>query len=59
MKDTDMTWPEPTTEEPSEETLRSWAMDVDQPEATDGCIIEPDGTCEHGHPCWMLYLGLI
>ena len=54
-----MTWPEPTTEEPSEETLMSWLMDAEYPEATDGCIIEPDGTCEHGHPCWRLYLGLI
>ena len=54
-----MAWPEPTTEEPSEETLMSWLMDAEYPEATDGCIIEPDGTCEHGQPCWMLYLGLI
>ena len=28
-------------------------------EATDGCVIEPDGVCEHGHPSWLLELGLI
>jgi hypothetical protein len=28
-------------------------------EATDGCFIEPDGTCDHGQPSWLLALGLI
>lgn len=28
-------------------------------EATDGCRVEPDGTCEHGHKSWMLELGYI
>jgi hypothetical protein len=28
-------------------------------EATDGCFVEPDGTCEHGQPSWLLALGLI
>ena len=28
-------------------------------EATDGCIVEHDGTCQHGHPAWLLRLGLI
>ena len=28
-------------------------------EATDGCIVEPDGTCPHGCKSWMLVLGLI
>lgn len=27
--------------------------------ATDGCIVEPDGRCEHGHRSWMLVLGYI
>ena len=28
-------------------------------EATDGCFVEPDGTCDHGQPSWLLALGLI
>lgn len=28
-------------------------------DATDGCQVEPDGVCPHGHPSWMLRLGLI
>ena len=28
-------------------------------EATDGCWVEPDGICEHGHPSWLLIMGLI
>jgi hypothetical protein len=28
-------------------------------EATDGCIVEPDGTCPHGHQSWLLELGMI
>lgn len=27
--------------------------------ATDGCKVEPDGTCQHGHPSWLLVLGYI
>jgi hypothetical protein len=27
--------------------------------ATDGCFVEPDGTCEHHRPSWLLALGLI
>jgi hypothetical protein len=27
--------------------------------ATDGCFVEPDGTCDHGQPSWLLALGLI
>ena len=28
-------------------------------EAIDGCFVEPDGTCEHGQPSWLLALALI
>lgn len=28
-------------------------------EATDGCWVEPDGICPHGHKSWMLILGFI
>jgi hypothetical protein len=51
-------WPEPETDEPGEEQLEEWALDSIV-EATDGCSIEPDGVCEHGHPSWLLRLGLI
>ena len=27
--------------------------------ATDGCIVEIDGMCQHGHPSWFLKLGLV
>ena len=28
-------------------------------ETPDGCWVEPDGTCEHGHKSWLLIMGLI
>jgi hypothetical protein len=28
-------------------------------EATDGCVVEPDGLCEHGFPSWLLYRGYL
>jgi hypothetical protein len=52
-------WPEPTVPEPSFEEIESWIFDEETPEATDGCWIEPDGVCPHGHPSWLLRLGLI
>jgi hypothetical protein len=48
------TWPEPTTEAPEIELLIAWEADGGC-EATDGCWVEPDGTCPHGHPSWLLY----
>jgi hypothetical protein len=27
--------------------------------AMDGCKVEPDGTCMHGAPSWLLKMGLI
>ena len=46
------------TERPDFETLEEWDMDG-VAEATDGCRVEPDGVCEHGHPSWLLALGMI
>ena len=51
-------WPEPTTPKPDIETLREWS-DRGGCEATDGCWVEPDGSCEHGAISWMRYLGMI
>jgi len=52
-------WPEPTTDAPDMDTLGEWTWDYGLCEATDGCSVEPDGTCQHGHPSWLLRLGLI
>jgi hypothetical protein len=39
-------------------TLIEWEAEG-MGEATDGCVVEPDGVCPHGHPSWLLALGLI
>lgn len=51
-------WPE-EAEQPGVETLEDWICDVEYPEAVDGCIIEPDGVCQHGYPSWLLLLGYV
>lgn len=45
-------------EPPDLETLLAWEEEGGC-EATDGCWVEPDGVCSHGHPSWLLELGLI
>jgi hypothetical protein len=50
----------PTVAQPNIEDIIQDEFDYGTCETTDGCCdIEPDGYCEHGHPSWMLYLGLI
>lgn len=49
---------EATGEAPDLETLEEWESDGGC-EATDGCWVETDGTCEHGKRSWLLVLGLI
>lgn len=44
--------------EPSIKTLEKWSNDG-VAKATDGCRVEPDGTCPHGKESWLLKLGLI
>lgn len=51
-------YPTPTTDYPDMDDLQEWVFDG-VCEATDGCIVEPDGVCEHGHVSWLLYIGLI
>lgn len=51
-------YPTPTVEKPSLEELEDYVYDGIA-EATDGCRVEPDGTCEHNHPSWLLRLGFI
>jgi hypothetical protein len=52
------TYPRPITERPSYDDLEEWAYDG-LCETTDGCMVEPDGWCEHGHVSWLIYLGLV
>ena len=49
---------EPTTEKPTLEELQEWEYEGGC-EATDGCWVELDGTCPHGHVSWLLYLRMI
>ena len=51
-------YPAPTTRAPSLSDLQVWDSDGGC-EATDGCWVEPDGECEHGHPSWLIRMGLI
>lgn len=51
-------YPEPETDEPDLAQIMEWESEGSC-EATDGCMVEPDGWCEHGHPSWMLRLGYI
>jgi hypothetical protein len=43
---------------PSIKTLEEWNSDGGC-EAIDGCWTEPDGTCEHGKPSWLVALNMI
>jgi len=47
-----------TTRIPDIAQLEEWMSDGEC-EATDGCLVEPDGTCEHGHRSWLLRLSMI
>lgn len=49
---------DPIVEQPSLEELEDFC-DQGGCDATDGCWVEPDGLCEHGHVSWLLYLNLI
>jgi hypothetical protein len=44
---------------PSLEELQRQLEDEGGCEATECCLVEPDGYCEHGQPSWLLALGLI
>ncbi len=54
----DIPWPRPTVEPPSMDELERMAFDG-VAEATDGCAVEPDGTCPHGHPSWLRVYGIL
>ena len=50
--------PDPTEQRPSARMLIEWE-NQGYCDATDGCQVEPDGTCEHGYPSWLLHLRMI
>ena len=43
---------------PSITTLERYVSDGIA-KAIDGCRVEPDGTCQHGLPSWLLAMGYI
>ena len=43
---------------PDIEQLQIWSEEGGC-ETPDGCWVEPDGTCEHGHKSWLLIMGMI
>lgn len=51
-------FPEPTEEHPSLDQLERWTFDS-VCESTDGCTVEPDGQCQHGHVSWLRYMGYV
>lgn len=46
-------YPTPTIDEPDEDELAAMMLDMTDVLATDGCVVEPDGCCPHGHPSWL------
>lgn len=44
---------------PSVDDLWDWVDEYGKCTSTDGCWVEADGVCEHGHKSWLLELGLI
>ena len=52
-------YPDPTMDPPDVVDLMDMDSDGGDHEATDGCWVEPDGECEHGHPSWLIAMGLI
>jgi hypothetical protein len=49
---------EPCDAPPTLATMERWS-DNGIARATDGCRVEPDGTCCHGHKSWLLVMGCI
>ena len=47
-----------TEPKPTSGQLELWMFDG-VCNATDGCQVEPDGFCPHGHVSWLLALGVV
>lgn len=59
-------YPKPVTTPPTEdellEDLKAAVMDDKvsfETSCSQGCEVEADGTCSHGHPTWLRRAGLI
>jgi hypothetical protein len=51
---------QPKLKPPTIETLMEWEAEGGcEAACPHGCWVEPDGTCPHGNPSWLLKLGLI
>lgn len=48
----------PVTKRPSLPTIERWNLDGIA-KATDGCQVEPDGECPHGHTSWLRVMRFI
>lgn len=46
-----------SVEEPTLGDLMEWE-EMGVCEATDGCLVEPDGVCPHGFPSWLIEMGI-
>jgi hypothetical protein len=56
VEDEELPQPEP----PGPDALMRWeAEGFCEAACPHGCLVEPDGTCPHGHPSWLLVMGLI
>ena len=44
---------------PSDDELHDMVLGYIDTLATDGCVVEPDGTCEHNCDSWLVELELI
>lgn len=56
--DTGLAWPEPAVPEPDFVTLAGFLFE-EASDTTDGCLTTIDGICRHGHPSWLLRLGVV
>lgn len=54
-----MNHPQPTINEPDFIEVFQQEHEQGTVPATDGCRVEPDGKCEHGHVSWLVYWGVI
>jgi len=43
---------------PTALTMQLWEA-LRMARATDGCKVEPDGECEHGHISWLVQMGVV
>ena len=52
--------PLPRPKPPDMDTLMEWEAEGGCEAACPyGCWVEPDGTCPHGHPSWLIVMGLV